>query len=508
MIRSAKNKIVDVIAKGSVWLILGQAVSRIFSYVYKIIVARLGAAEFGIFSASMAVVETVSTIAALGLPMTVFFFIPHHEARDEKGCVGGIIRSALKLTLAASLVFAALLFMFADLIAVQLLHNKRIGIILKILALIIPIRNLRDTMVKALVGFRKVKYRVYARNMTDDGAKLMVTAALLYGGFGLMSAIYGYMAGLIASLAISVYLLEKRTFSFASCPSKSGEGQYRNILGYSIPLFLSGFVGYFLRWTDTFVLSYFRTMEEVGIYNVAVITASFITIFPEFFMTSAYPVIVSSFSAGREEESKRLVRIVNKWLLLCAVPAIALLAFFVREVVLLLFGKRYVDAMSCVLILLCGKMLWTIGSIGSRMLTMIRKNMLILYINVGLVAVNMVLAVIFVPRYGIIGAAAPTSFVLCVEFVLYMYLARKYFGIPLLPLKTGRILASGVIALAPFIYLKRAIPHQSLELLALEGCVYLLVYAATLWAAGVLTYDDLAVIRVAVEKVKDMKGKR
>lgn len=507
MTTDSRQKSIDKIARGGIWLIIGIAISKAFSYIYKIIVARIGTEEFGIFSASTALVDTVSTIAALGLPAAIFYFIPHYEARNEKNKLNGVIRSSLKLTFLMSIAFAVVLFASADLIADKFLHNARTALILRILAFIIPVANMRSALIKILIGFQKIKFRVYARNIAEDGSRLLVTLVLLVMGFGLMSAIYGYMAGMVVSLIIALYLLEKRTFSFTKKAGTEEVSHYRDILKYSLPLFMAGFVGYFLRWTDTFVLSYFRTMEEVGIYNAAMIMAGFITIIPELFMPSAYPVIVSSFSAGNKEDAMHLVRVVNKWILLLAIPVVVLLYFTLKDLITFLFGNKYNSALGAAAVLMAGKFLWTISNMGSRMLTMIRKNTTILYINIALVSINLILDIILVPRYGIMGAAFPTAFSLLMEFAVYMYLAREHFGITLLSSKTPILAAAGIAAALPVWWLDKTVHIRSLYIIGIESCTYLFIYALILWFLRALTEDDLVVIRMAVKKIKELQTK-
>lgn len=508
MTTDSQRRSIHQIAKGGIWLFVGMFISKVLNYLYKIVVARIGAEEFGIFSSSTALVDTISTIAALGLPAAIFYFIPHYEARNETSKLGGVIRSSLALTFMASLVFAIILFLLADTIAGRFLHNARSAVILRMLAFIIPVANMRSALIKMLIGFKKIKFRVYARNIAEDGTKLLITILFLFFGFGLASAIYGYMAGMLASLAMAIYLLERKTFAFVKGNGEKNEGLlYKDMLKYSLPLFMAGFVGYFLRWTDTFVLSYFRTMEEVGIYNVAIIVAGFITIIPEFFMPSAYPVIVNSFSAGNKEDAMHLVKIVNKWIFLFAIPVVALLSFSLGDIVATLFGDKYVTGVSAAIVLLFGKFFWTISNIGLRMLTMIKKNSIILFVNVGLVIFNIIFDIIFVPRFGIIGAAFPTSVALIAESIIYIYLAHRHFGTMLLPSRTIVFILAGALAAIPTWWIEKIMPMTSLCVIGIESCVYLSIYAILLWMMKALSPDDINVISMALKKVKEFRTK-
>src|SRR3989344_4112371 len=92
--------------------------SKVFSYVYRIIVARyLGPEIYGSLMLLMAILGFFVAFGSLGFSDGIQRFIPKYlgEKRNDKG--NYIISLSLKLSIISSLISAVILFIFADKIA-------------------------------------------------------------------------------------------------------------------------------------------------------------------------------------------------------------------------------------------------------------------------------------------------------------------------------------------------------------------------------------------------------
>ena len=81
------GKDLSLVAKGAGFYFAGFAVSKVLSYLYRVMVARgLGPEEFGVFSIGTSIVGILTVFAAFGLYQGIMHFVARHNAlgEDEK----------------------------------------------------------------------------------------------------------------------------------------------------------------------------------------------------------------------------------------------------------------------------------------------------------------------------------------------------------------------------------------------------------------------------------------
>ncbi|MEM3872713.1 MAG: oligosaccharide flippase family protein [Nitrososphaeria archaeon] len=78
------------------------------------------------------------------------------------------------------------------------------------------------------------------------------------------------------------------------------------IICYSIPLFISGLIGYGATYVDRFIVSYFLNLSEMSIYNFSLLFVSSLSILITPFGAILLPKL-SEYYGKREYDKMRLI---------------------------------------------------------------------------------------------------------------------------------------------------------------------------------------------------------
>lgn len=209
-------------------------------------------------------------------------------------------------------------------------------------------------------------------------------------------------------LAIASFILIYLNISKPEFQTKTSELTYKQIFLKSYPMAISALSYFLMQSVDILLLAKYSTFEQVAYYAVAVKLATITSLGLLSVNIIIAPKIAEMYTNGNNEKLKPLLRNSNRLILILSFPVIALLAFF-SDWILNLFGNDYVVAQSALLILLFGQFFNSLcGPLGVYMNMTGKQNKLQRMLIFGLL-LNVILNIIFIPKYGMIGAASSTA---------------------------------------------------------------------------------------------------
>jgi O-antigen/teichoic acid export membrane protein len=137
------------------------------------------------------------------------------------------------------------------------------------------------------------------------------------------------------------------------------------------------------------------------------------------------PILLSLHHENRKTEMEEIYRVSTKWGLYISIPVMIVLLLSPRDVLLLTYGHEYSSGAVLILVLLIGQTVnlatGPVGPIlvatGYQRLTFLLSGFC-LFLNIGL-------NVLFVPRWGLLGAAAATSISLVILYVAALFAAKQ-----------------------------------------------------------------------------------
>jgi O-antigen/teichoic acid export membrane protein len=500
------------IAKGAGIFLIGLLLSKILGYAYRIIIARIGVEQYGLLSIALAVFGICMTLSLLGLSDGVIRFVSFYKGKSDQRRIKGVITSALKITLPLSLSCATVLFFASNWIAITFFHNSDLSILLKIMAFGIPLDVLRTIFFSSVKAFQRVEYEVYGKILAENITKVILTLIVVYLGFGVIGAAIVYTISIFVSFVLSFYFLEKKVFSIINTKIKSISSN-RELLFYSFPLLLSSFVYLIIQWTDTLMLGGLRTVSEVGIYNVALPTASLLYVFSSAIRTLFFPVLSEIYAQNKKDTFESLYKTVTKWILAVNSLIFVFLIVFSYQIIRILFGESYVQdkvffiginfpLSVLALIILASGMIPVEFLVPAKDVLMVLKKTKLVFLNLGVGSgLNIMLNYFLIPPYGIIGAAIATG---VAYFVIAMMIGIETYTITRInPFKLDCI---KIIITALFIFLIlvlfKAYSISNIPYLALVGLSFFALYFFLLLITKVFDKEDIMIINSVLQKLK------
>ncbi|NPA06652.1 MAG: flippase [Chloroflexi bacterium] len=176
----------------------------------------------------------------------------------------------------------------------------------------------------------------------------------------------------------------------------------KGILRYGFYSYVGGLLAFFNERVDIYLINLFQGPKAVGLYSVAVGLAERLW----FISHTASLVLLPRISASSDAKWKRrFTPLVTRTVLLMVLPPALLLALFARPILVLLYSEQYLPAARPLQILLLGIVAFSISRILAHDLAGRGHPLLNTYTSALSLAVNVVLNLILLPRWGITGAA-------------------------------------------------------------------------------------------------------
>ncbi|MDD5505830.1 MAG: flippase [Candidatus Omnitrophica bacterium] len=186
---------------------------------------------------------------------------------------------------------------------------------------------------------------------------------------------------------------------------------WRKIFRESWPLFLTSVFIFIYHRIDQVMLLRIRGAEEVGAYAAAVKLAEILNIIPIALKVSILPLMSVCFSACRER-FVRVYRLSFKYLLCFIIPVAVWCGIFSGKIIALIYGAKFASSSAALSILIWAEVFVFVGVINNAILIATNKQVLDPLFTGASAAVNIILNLLLIPRYGFVGAAA-SSLISC-----------------------------------------------------------------------------------------------
>lgn len=489
------------IVKGTAIVFTFSLISAVVGYLMRIFIARkLGPYEYGLFFGTFAIISFIALFGNLGLDETIAKFVAEFKVKNRKDKITSIILLSLMMKLFIFFIILLIIFSLADVIAIEILNNQKASIILKLLTLSIFLTSLLPTFQSALRGLGKIKQYSFVSFLFIFITFL--SALLLVPGSKekTISLAYCYIIGaLISGLASFIFFIKSFPRFLKFKISIDRDLIERTIL-FAIPTFAYSIAYIIISYTDTIMLSVFRTIQEVGLYQVVIPTARMILYFSMALSTILLPVFSEMWAKGEKKGVGELLFRILKISLVLAIPLSLIFIMFPSIVLNVLFGHEYVSAATPLRILAIGYLFYILSTIHFNLMNGIGKPILttkIVYASAGL---NVILNFILIPHIGIVGAAIASMTSFTFSFILSEIILYREFNKMMIqlnfPIKSFfKTLACGVITIIIIQILKGIIQTNPILETIIISFISFTIYFIAIFRFGALTIRDLAFIK-------------
>jgi O-antigen/teichoic acid export membrane protein len=201
-------------------------------------------------------------------------------------------------------------------------------------------------------------------------------------------------------------------------PPKARPGLVRRMVSWSWPIIFVGLSALVVNWIDLVVIKHFRTPEELGWYAASYQAVTVLTALQVAFVNGFMPLIVS-LAVERRRDTLRLYldELVPQaaWLIGGGCLALAACA----EAIPVLLGARYAPSVVPCQVLMAGVGFCSLAALQAVLLKAVDRVRATFIVMAVLAALNIMLDVALVPRYGNVGAAVATTVAFALSGLLY-----------------------------------------------------------------------------------------
>lgn len=464
----------------------GNLVKKVFGFAIVAVITRLvSPSVYGLFILATSIILFVQAFANLGLPEAIDYFIPQHLSDDEHGEARGVFVAVAAIMLVSSVVVAGLIVLSADRIA-SAFDEPSLRAALWLLSITVPFLAIYNGLLASFSAIKRLKFRVYMRDVIRPTVRLVTTAALLLLGYGLLGVVGGYLVGIVVAIAAGLVMLRRNAgFIFEAATVRVAS---RSLLSYSVPLAFAGIIYIFLGQIDYFVIGYFLDSEEVGIYRVGYALAANLMIFSG----SLGPIFKPLIAEAKDDTPAVRTRyqIVTRWVAGLTLPLAITVALGASAYLSIVFTPQYTVAAAAVVILAGANLISaSCGGPDGTLLQGLGYSRLVFFNTALLLGINVVVSVLLVPRIGITGAAVGTASALTANALAAALEAYHFRGVHPLTAELGKVLSSAVPAAAFGAGVVLTVDSPMMVAVILPVVVFV-VYAAMLYLTDAFTDDD------------------
>ncbi len=406
------------LARGGLLGFVGAATSALLGFALTIVLSRmLGSQGAGIVMQAVAVFSLVLALAKFGLDSTSLFLFPRLRV-DAVGEIRQVAHFIATSVLGFGMVSSFVVYFLADIIWAD--ANPALRASVQAIAFFIPFGSGVLVATASLRGLGSMRAYVLVQNIALPAMRPPAVALAAVATGSVVIVTISWALPLIVVLGIAGVLLMRKLAIVSPDPAPTffpSKERTQSIIRFSVPRTLTAGLEQLVIWLDVLIVGGIAGSSAAGIYAGAsrFIQAGMI-------IDSALRLVVSPRFSQLSHEKKHgelqdLYTLATTWLVLFASPIYLLLAVY-APVVMSILGPEFVSGAGVVVVLSLGTIVtFLVGNINSLLL-MSGHSGWAAFNKTLVISANVVGNLLFVPRYGIIAAAATWSACMFFDAVL------------------------------------------------------------------------------------------
>lgn len=389
------------VAKNSSWIVFQNIFTMILGVVITGVIARyFGTEKYGIFNYILSITSLFSGIASIGI-----YHIATKDLTQRPEDEGKILGTSFTIRLIA----AILLIIAAETTVCIMTNNDSTSMVIGILLSLMMLFSCSEVIDYYATANLKVKYLAVSKCISYIiFAVLKILIVVLKLDIRYYTATY-LIEGIIYAifLSISYKLIHKNIGK--TCKWSFDKDYAKKLLSNCWYFALSSImVTIYMRIDQVMLGKMIEDKSQVGIYSAAVRIAEMWAFVPNSIISSFKPVIMKYKGENNNKEYvKNLQRLYDISSLVSILFAIGI-TIFARLIIVILYGKAFLEASKILYILIWGIWFGILGNVHYVWLICENKGKYSLFYSATGSISNIIFNAILIPKYGMYGAAIAT----------------------------------------------------------------------------------------------------
>lgn len=463
------------LGRGTLILAFGWVVQILALYCLTFWLGRtLGPEGYGTYYVVMSILLWIEIGAINGLPTAIQKFVSAHREKAY-----GIVKEASQLQFYTVTGLFIIFFIFAPNIG-RLFQDSQLKEYLRIALWDVLVYGYFFIFMALQNGLRYF-FRQTILIMVYSLSKLVAVIVLVTWMHSVQGAFLGNIVGSITGLILGILFVR-----FSHLNKEENSFGRALLLKYGVPVALFALAINLLLNVDLWFVKYYLGKIEAGYYG----SAAAIARVPYFLFFALSATVLPSVSKAIGDKNEQLaqqmvwnaIRIIS----LLVIPLSLLTVTYGREIIVLLFDQRFVDAGEILRILIWGMSFIAFFYLMTTVINADNKPGISLFITVMTVVLDVLLNMIFIPRWGSIGAASATSISVLIGSGIAGIVVKNRFH-----LSVDKRTVLGIIGASMIVFLiSQILPVEGPAILYV-GLFLMGIYGGLILLMKIVTLDEL-----------------
>lgn len=415
--------------KGVFFIFVLTFLSSVFGYVIRTMLARnLEVSQFGLFYSVYSLMMFLTLFSLAGFSVTLVKYISEYKAKKEYEKLTFSITFTAIITSSLSIIISIILFFSSDFLAVNYFRDMESVLVIRLFSIALIGMTLMHILISI---FRGLQDFLFAGLISFFEKFVFAILVVLFILLGFPNNTYLPSYALVIAVFITLPLFSFKLLKYKRYLKKIRffPDVAKKMRGFAFASFLAALGILIIGYIDTLMITYFRSLEEVGIYNVVLPTVMVLGIFTNAIRQVLAPMVTELWTKKLKKRLNNGIAVLRNYSLVSIVPMVLVLFVFPKIIINLLFGDRYIGGYLAMQILSVGVLFFTIGFIDLTIMRYIGKPKESAKIVLIGVLFNIIANLILIPIFGINGAAITTTLSYFLMMVLSYVKLREFIGV-------------------------------------------------------------------------------
>lgn len=433
--------------------------------------------EYGTYVQVTVTIGLVPAMVMLGLPYTMVRFLAAAKSKED---IQEGYYSILGITVITSGMASIIIFLLAGPLS-NALFDGRVEVT-RILAAIVFLECMNGLQFNYFRTFQQIK-RYSALTFSKTLVQLTLVGAFVLLGHGLFGAVIGLLITDLILFAIMGILIVSEIG--VAVPKFT---HLREYLSFGIPTVPGNISNWVVNSSDRYVIAIFVGTAHVGYYSPGYTLGNIIGIFiaPLSFMLPA--ALSAQYDMKNIKTVQTILSYSKKYFLALAIPSVVGLSILSAPLLEVITTPDIAEHGHMITFFTSlGALFYGIRAIDSQILILEKKTMITGKIWLFSGFLNIVLNLLFIPIFGIVGAAVTTLISYIVAYIILGHISRRFLGSPVNPFFVFKcLLSSAIVALVLLIINPRGVDEIILAIIICTS-----IYFSMLLALKGFTKDEI-----------------
>ncbi|NND77508.1 MAG: flippase [Flavobacteriales bacterium] len=417
MIKRIRNRISndqnvsDILSKGGISF-FSRLLSFFISYIFLLFVSNFFSEQaVGLYQLSNSILIISALVVSLGFQRSIVRFASSLKEKGKYLECYNLIISFLKRIIPIGVALGIVCFFFAEELSIKVFKDIEMRECLMIVGITLPFFTLYLIFVELFRSFQQFKRSEFFKYILVWLIAIILCLSFFYTFRSNWAPLLAYALATILTFLVMLPLVVKdlKELKRSGLGGSVKELDLRSYFKISAPMIITGLSFIFLIRMDFIMLGIFQnvSIEEVGIYGVAVKMGVLANFGNNAIQRMAAPRISAMFWDGKMDQLRKLLTRLKQVNLIFTLPVCVILFTF-PEFILSFFGEEYKSGVHVMRIITAAYFINAFFGLSGVFMNMTGNERPFSLILIITLTINLVLNILLIPHYGMLGPAYST----------------------------------------------------------------------------------------------------